>query len=372
MVITVLPMKKRLLLDMSMLKYYYTGLGQFSYFLGQSLLALSPPSYEYHILKYPDTKDYFPHSDIHTHTMSVWRRIAAKRQLPFLWQSFDLWHIFSQNSHYFPFHTQNPVLFTVHDIHFLFMENGKQREFMKNLMQKKLDHATHITAISRRVKDDIESHFTLRGKTIDVIYNGVDYAQFPDASAPVYCDSGMPFLLTLGTVTRRKNIHVLLEMMVHLPAYRLLIGGTIADKEYYQEMKQAMEHYGLNERVVFTGTMSDEEKYYCYTHCAAVVFPSLMEGFGMPVIEAFLAGKPVFCSALTSLPEIGGDLAYYWHTFAPESMALAVQEGLRQSREQPTLSAQRKQYAERFSWSTSAAEYLQLYEELISSRKNMI
>ena len=77
---------------------------------------------------------------------------------------------------------------------------------------------------------------------------------------------------------------------------------------------------GLEERIILPGEISDMDKYWLYKNCEAFVFPSMYEGFGLPVIEAMNFGKPVFLSTFSSLPEVGGKYALYWENFDSQLM----------------------------------------------------
>ena len=96
------------------------------------------------------------------------------------------------------------------------------------------------------------------------------------------------------------------------------------------------------------------------------MFPSKAEGFGLPVIEAMMRGRPVFMSDRTSLPEIGGPLGFYWHSFDPDSMAGVFREGMQLVNDDDDFERKLKGYAEQFSWQRAAAKYMTLYHEFLS------
>ena len=99
-------------------------------------------------------------------------------------------------------------------------------------------------------------------------------------------------------------------------------------------------------------------------NCEAFVFPSLCEGFGLPPIEAMAYGKPVFLANRTSLPEIGGEFAFYWDNNDPESMAEVFREGMNvYQNNRETYQLELKMRAESFDWKKTAAEYLQVYSK---------
>ncbi len=94
-------------------------------------------------------------------------------------------------------------------------------------------------------------------------------------------------------------------------------------------------------------------------------FPSLTEGFGLPVIEAMAFGKPVFISKLTSLPEIGGPHAYYFHDFQTDHMIEIIEAGLSDHMKNPAKKSEIEKWANQFSWETAASKYLELYQSLL-------
>jgi glycosyltransferase involved in cell wall biosynthesis len=110
--------------------------------------------------------------------------------------------------------------------------------------------------------------------------------------------------------------------------------------------------------------ISDAQKSWAFAHCAGFLFPSFTEGFGLPPVEAMQFGRPVFLSRLTSLPEIGGDVAEYFDAFDPASMRQVVERGLERSRAPGHADAIRA-HAARFDWDRAAGEYLALYARLL-------
>src|SRR5690606_19790537 len=116
-------------------------------------------------------------------------------------------------------------------------------------------------------------------------------------------------------------------------------------------------------RVKLLGAISEADKYWYLRHCRAFVFPSIAEGFGIPPIEAMHFGKPVFLSDKTSLPEVGGCLAYYFRHFEPAYMQQVFEEGMAHyEQQQPAASI--ITHARQFSWERMAADYLEIYRSL--------
>jgi len=154
-------------------------------------------------------------------------------------------------------------------------------------------------------------------------------------------------------------------MLVHLPQYDLVLSGNNKTDDA-NAIFEEIERQNLKNRVFITGKINDTEKQYYLKNCTAFVFPSLREGFGIPPIEAMRFGKPVFISNNTSLPEIGGEHAFYWDHYEPKYMATILEEGLEKYNANSAF--YKKWYIERskyFNWNRTAKEYLNVYHKLL-------
>jgi len=132
------------------------------------------------------------------------------------------------------------------------------------------------------------------------------------------------------------------------------------------EIRELIRKFNLEEKVHLPGKISEADKQYYYQNCEAFVFPSLREGFGLPVIEAMRFGKPVFLSNNTSLPEIGGNLALYWNNYDPEEMQIVFEQGLSQFKGNEAFYMDESiKHALKFSWDNAAKSYVEVYKSLI-------
>jgi len=155
-----------------------------------------------------------------------------------------------------------------------------------------------------------------------------------------------------------------LSLMKYFKDYQLVIAGD-NNTRYGKQIKQHIIANNLNERIILPGSIGTEEKFWLYKNCEAFLFPSLAEGFGMPAIEAMKFGKPVFLSKFTSLPEIGGDHAFYFENFDEEYMSSFIQSNLSYyNNNKISLSDQIINHAEKFNWQKSITQYLQLYYKI--------
>jgi glycosyltransferase involved in cell wall biosynthesis len=109
--------------------------------------------------------------------------------------------------------------------------------------------------------------------------------------------------------------------------------------------------------------MTIQKKSWYFNNCNAFAFPSISEGFGLPVVEAMSCGKPLFLSTRTSLPEIGGDVSFYFNDFNPEHIQNVFASGMKKYNANG-LREKIKQRGTNFCWHKAAAEYLQVYRSL--------
>lgn len=275
----------------------------------------------------------------------------------------DIWHITSQSSVFVPFQKDVKFVLTIHDLNYLIEKKHhiSKIEKYKQRIQKNIDSANVVTCISNFVANQVREHFQLGEKTIKVIYNGCNHLQESDACEPKYKPSSK-FLFAIGTMLPKKNFHTLIPLLVDND-YELILAGNWSSKHYVQKIREEAIKYNVANRVHLVGSIAEGEKIWYYCNCLAFVFPSLAEGFGLPVIEAMQFGKPIFLSKETSLPEIGGDVCYYFDNFEPQTMQRCFREGMQHYHLLANTNTI-KQSAKDFSWENSAKAYLEIYKSI--------
>jgi glycosyltransferase involved in cell wall biosynthesis len=277
--------------------------------------------------------------------------------------NYDLWHITTQLSWYKPFNKRTKVVYTIYDFSYLIEDAGnidRNKRLLKQTQQR-IDRADYITGISQFAIDEAAKHLNLSNKPTKAIQLGCTVSQFPDFNAPKYRPQ-KPFLFTIGLVQPRKNFHVLPPLLLGND-YELVIAG-LNNYEYGKEVEETAKKYGVADRVKLIGPASEEEKYWYYKNCSAFLFPSYAEGFGLPVIEAMFHGKPVFISDKTCLPVVGGVAAYFFRNFDPEYMQSVFKEGMADYEKNQPVEKIRQQAA-RFNWDVCAAEYINVYKQIL-------
>ncbi|KAB2817275.1 glycosyltransferase family 4 protein [Phaeocystidibacter marisrubri] len=275
----------------------------------------------------------------------------------------DLWHsLYQLPSHKPPRNTK--WLLTVHDLNFLYEKSPAKAAKYQKRLGAEVKKADYITCISEFTKGDLLKVFPQVGRKVSVIHNGVEL-QSNVVSQPLKgFNPEIPFFFSIGIFNPKKNFHLLVEVMLSFPDYHLVLAGD-SSTSYGAEVKAEIEKYGLSRRVHLPGKISEGEKDWCYRNASAVLFPSFAEGFGMPPIEAMSVGTPVFLSRATSLPEIGGEVAYYFEKMTASSMAHKIKSGLDAFSKDANAAEKLKDRASKFTWDEAMKNYLDLYREIL-------
>lgn len=344
----------RILIDLSILKNVHCGLGQvalnYGYFFrdeyqpiaGEEIFLLVPGAY---LGAFGDKVRYIKSRKIY-------------RIMPWLIGiRFDVWHAIHQLSRYKPF-ARHYVL-TIHDFNFVYEKQGARVQSYLKKIQTKVNRASIVTAISEFAKEET-MRYIYTDKPIKVIYNGIERIDLKPEE-PV-ADIVQPYLFSIGELKVKKNFHVLLAMMEHMPDKQLYIAGNDSTP-YADEIRKEIAQRGLT-NVHLLGLVSEAQKVWLYRHCEAFVFPSLFEGFGLPVVEAMLFHKPVICSHETSLVEIGGEhVSFFEKGYPAEASAQLIRQTIEKSTDKRLNEA--FDYAISFSWTNHMQAYLALYRSLV-------
>jgi glycosyltransferase involved in cell wall biosynthesis len=176
------------------------------------------------------------------------------------------------------------------------------------------------------------------------------------------------FLLYVGGLSPHKNLLRLVEAFAQsAPAdVWLVLVGDVQDvfHTHVPQIRAAIEKHHLCERVIITGFVPDDDLVFLYNRAYALVFPSLLEGFGLPAVEAMACGTPVLSSRAGSLPEVVGEAGLYFDPTDVGSIALAIGSFLNHPLERDALARLARERSLLFSWDKSARALLDCFEEL--------
>jgi glycosyltransferase involved in cell wall biosynthesis len=268
-------------------------------------------------------------------------------------------------------------LVTVHDlsyIHYPEIVMPGMSRLLNTWVPGSIARADHVIAVSEATRQDIITCYNTPADKVSVLYHGVsaDFhpAHTPTALAQVrekYNLGDAPFILTVGTIQPRKNYLRLIQAFAMLPrelgVSLVIAGGRGWDNQpLFDEVKRRK----LNDQVRFTGFVADADLPALYSAATLFAYPSLYEGFGLPVLEAMACGTPVVTSNTSSLPEVVGQAGIMVSPTDVESMAGSLEQALTDEAQRQRLAAAGKAQAATFNWQHTATQLLELYEGLLS------
>jgi glycosyltransferase involved in cell wall biosynthesis len=271
-----------------------------------------------------------------------------------------------------------PSIVTVHDLSFMRYPQAfppMQRAYLQSQVRRSVRAARRVIAISQATKEDVVGLFGIPPGRVDVVHNGVDASFCPAPPEQVEAfrrQQGLPerYILHLGTLEPRKNLVRLVQAFAQVrshdagqpPIKLVLAGGKGWD---YEAIFAEVSRLGLAQEVLFPGYVADEELAWWYRAATLFVYPSLLEGFGLPVLEAMACGAPTVTSNLSSLPEVAGDAALLVEPTSVDALATALLCLLRDTALTDELRARGLRQAARFPWSRTAQETAAVYRRAL-------
>ncbi|WP_315499792.1 glycosyltransferase family 1 protein [Capnocytophaga gingivalis] len=285
---------------------------------------------------------------------------------------FDIIHTSHQLSSYFHKKYKNTIkVLTLHDLNFLYEDlNESKRNRMLKKVNENLRNTDYLVCISNFVKEDVLKNRNILAldhiKEIFIIYNGITLPE--DRKYELGRFSFLKqkkYILNIGVLFAKKNQKKLVEMLPYLQEDLVLVSSD--EKEpYASEVKYIVEKLNLQHRVYFFKNVTEEEKYALIQNCQSMCHPSVAEGFGIPPIEAMAFGKPIFLSQYTSLPEIGGDIAFYFNNLESKQMAKNYLNGMNKFNSSPIEYQEKlRKRASEFNYQKTAQNYLNLYKYIL-------
>lgn len=274
-----------------------------------------------------------------------------------------------------------PTVVTVHDLSFLRFPGAFRplnRIYLSTFTRLSVQRARRIIVGAESTRRDVIELCSARPERVVTVPYGVSDAFIPAPPEAVQAfrrRKGLPdqFILFLGTLEPRKNIGQLIDAYAVLrerqrdrrrrAAPKLVIAG--GKGWFYESLFIRAAELGLSEDVLFTGYVPNEELPWWYRAATLFVFPSLFEGFGLPVLEAMACGTPTITSNVSSLPEVAGDAAVLVDPHDREGLVSAMERLLNDPDLRHTLSEAGPRQASQFPWSRTAAETMDVYRKVL-------
>lgn len=221
------------------------------------------------------------------------------------------------------------------------------------------------------VKQDIANYARISPDKITVTYEAAD--PLPDSPTALSFSKNLQndeFIMYLGRPLPHKNLWRLVEayslLKVTRPALKLVLAGK--KDAMYSLIEERAKKAGIT-GIVFTGFVSDGELKWLYNNCAAYIFPSLSEGFGLPALEAMMHGAPVVSSNATCLPEVYGDAAHYFDPLNVQDIADKITDVIDSQTLRQKLIKKGAKQAAKYSWKRMAQQTLEVFEKALAQDK---
>ncbi|HHN94449.1 MAG TPA: glycosyltransferase family 1 protein [Anaerolineae bacterium] len=265
------------------------------------------------------------------------------------------------------------TLLTVHDLSFIHYPDAfvpSLRRYLERVVPRSVARADLVLADSAATRADLIAHFGTPSAKIEVLYSGVDRRFRPepqpgerDRLKARYAIGDEPYILTVGTLQPRKNYPLLIHAWAALAdAPPLVIAG--GKGWLYDEIFAAARRHG--DRVRLIGFVDDADLPALYRHAALFAFPSLYEGFGLPVLEAMACGVPVVCADDSSLPEVAGEAARLVNPHDRAAWTAALARVLDDHSLRERMIAAGLSQAARFTWDRAARQLRSAFDRCLN------
>lgn len=271
---------------------------------------------------------------------------------------------------------KGPCVTTVHDLsHLRFPEFHPDEvvDWLERSIETSLARADRVITVSEVVRDELLAHYRIPADQVSVIYEGVDAGYQPRAAsetAPVLFPYGLRhggYVLLVATLEPRKGIDVLLDAWAQLPQhtrceYPLVLTGSKGWRN--EAIRERMEFFIAEGSVKYLGYVPAGHLPSLFSGAAVFAYPSVYEGFGLPVLDAMSSGVPVICRAGTSMAEFADGACLLCDTGEAQELAGKITLLLNSEAQRAQWGARGRERAGAFSWSRCARETAAVYESL--------
>lgn len=280
-------------------------------------------------------------------------------------------------SHTLPLNLPEKSIITIHDVAFKHLPKAysfSEFHYLNWSTKFAVKRATKIIVPSEATAKDLVKFFGCRQDKIVIIPHGFSEPNIVDeervrAKSVIFKYFGIgkndPYILFVGRLETKKNLPKLIEAFAKFleknPDYRLILAGKRGVG--FEKIIKIVNKLSLAHKVIMPGYITEEEKFVLYRGCKFFAFPSLYEGFGLPILEAFYHGKAVLCSNSSSLPEVGGEAVHYIDPENTEEMALGMDKLANDNEYAENLVAKGHERLKLFSWDEASQKTLWTIKE---------
>ncbi|HUV94138.1 MAG TPA: glycosyltransferase family 1 protein [Anaerolineae bacterium] len=309
------------------------------------------------------------------HLAMVWQRMCV----PIPIELFTGWvHVFHSPDFVLPPVARARTVLTVHDLSFIRHPECFHKTMLAyaaRAVPRSVARADVVLADSESARQDLLELLHVPQDRLFVVYPAVESRFNPQEDSGTIravmrrYGIGCPFILGLGTLQPRKNFprliraYDLLRREHNIPHQLVIAGGK---GWLYDDIDETIDELGLHEHVLLPGFVADEDLPALYSAADVFAFPSLYEGFGIPVLEAMACGTPVVTTPVSSLPEAAGEAALFVSPKDIEGLADALWQLIDDSALRDELRGRGFQQAKRFTWAGAAKKVLRIYHSLAS------
>ncbi|WP_342346831.1 glycosyltransferase family 1 protein [uncultured Nitrospira sp.] len=277
-----------------------------------------------------------------------------------------------------PDYGQRHSILTIHDVWLPRYPEYSKKIFGQALSSWKLGfrarHVSRVVAVSQFSSREIQEMFHLSSDRIAVIHHGPspdmfperDHQKFQEVQARLHIPS-RPFVLFVGGAEPRKNHTVVFQAFARSPrlvkSLSLVVIGEVQSRG--ASLTETATELGITDSVCCPGYVSSDDLRMLYSHAEGFVFPSLYEGFGIPLLDAMACGVPIITGTGSALPEVAGDAALYVDPHDPEQLGMEIERLVSDRQLHTQLRNKGFERVKQFTWERAAQETLQLYRDVL-------
>ena len=379
-------MKFKIIIDATTITKEKDGLSQYIIGLINNLPEASFEIFEFLILINPGVDREELSSTLQSGKFTILRKkinpIGPKRDWDMFWfllRNRNTFHLFHSTSNQYPLFLNKGVA-TVHDIIFSkYLDTSWwtfnfAKRYLNRVIQNSLRKSAAVITVSAATKNELINYYKISDKVknkIHVIYEGWEHllSDRIDEEMPYLPFSSDNYLFYVGGSRIHKNLSGLIKGFIislnKLPKnIKLVISGNLRHINP-EDKKMINEANAEGEKIIFTGYVSNATLDKIFKNADAFIFPSLYEGFGIPILESFYFKKPLLCSNITSMPEIAGDAALYFDPENPEEIAKTIVFFYQNPSVWQSLVEKGQQRLSLFSWQKTGEETVALYKDIL-------